>query len=99
VSRTVARGWLEEGGRYTSCNDFERHGIGCRCAAQRLARVNLGYPEGYRDPEYDGTPEGFAAVVLPARAAALLCSLNETYAGTLPEGVTFEWRAGGWLVR
>ena len=51
----------------------------------------FGYPEGYRDPEYDGTVAGFRDVVLPARVEALERSLNEALAGILPPGMRFEW--------
>ncbi len=51
----------------------------------------FGYPDDYQDPEYDGTTTGFRDIVLPARTAALERSLNEAYAGLLPEGVRFEW--------
>lgn len=54
----------------------------------------FGYPEDYRDPEYDGTPEGFRDVVLPARIEAVRRSLNEAFADLLPEGVRFEWTGG-----
>ena len=53
--------------------------------------ADFGYPPGYRDPEYDGTERGFAEVVLPARIEALTESLNDRYAGLLPDGCRFEW--------
>ena len=56
-----------------------------------LAGRNFGYPEDYRDPEYDGTVAGFRDVVLPARVKALEQSINETFADLLPEGCRFEW--------
>jgi hypothetical protein len=56
-----------------------------------LAGRNFGYPEDYRDPEYDGTVAGFRDVVLPARVKALERSLNETFADLLPDGMRFEW--------
>lgn len=51
----------------------------------------FGYPEGYRDPEWDGTAKDFGEKVLPARVAALERSLNEAFAGILPPGVKWEW--------
>jgi hypothetical protein len=51
----------------------------------------FGYPEGYRDPPFDGTEAGFRDVVLPARVEALERSLNEAFADLLPEGCRFEW--------
>jgi len=52
---------------------------------------SFGYPEDYRDPEYDGTPEGFRDVVVPARLKAIEQSLNDTFADLLPEGCRFEY--------
>jgi hypothetical protein len=49
------------------------------------------YPPGYRDPDWDGTEEGFRNVVLPARVKALTEGINERYAGVLPEGMRFEF--------
>ena len=54
----------------------------------------FGYPEDYRDPEYDGTVSGlawFRDIVIPARMEALERSLNEALADLLPEGLRFEW--------
>jgi hypothetical protein len=51
----------------------------------------FGYPDDYRDPEYDGTTAGFRDIVLPARRKALERSFNEAFAGLLPEGCRFEW--------
>ena len=56
---------------------------------------NFGYPEDYRDPEYDGTVAGFRDVVLPARVKALERSLNEAFADLLPEGAKWEWVTDG----
>jgi len=50
-----------------------------------------GYPGDYRDPDWDGTTAGFRDIMLPARVKALEQSLNEAFAGPLPEGVKFEW--------
>lgn len=47
-----------------------------------------GYPEGYQDPEWDGTERDFAATVLPARARAVAGMLS---AG-LPDGMRLEWQ-------
>jgi hypothetical protein len=58
-----------------------------------LAGRRFGYPEGYEDPEYDGTVAGFRDVVLPARVKALEGSLNDAFADLLPEGCRFEWTA------
>ena len=59
-----------------------------------LAGRNFGYPEDYRDPEYDGTVAGFRDVVLPARIKAIGRSLNDAFADLLPEGCRFEWAYG-----
>lgn len=56
-----------------------------------LAGRNFGYPEDYRDPDFDGTPEGFRDVVVPARLKAIERSLNEAFADLLPEGCRFEY--------
>jgi hypothetical protein len=56
-----------------------------------MGTVTTLYPDGYRDPEWDGTVEDFAAKVLPARAAAITQGLNERFADVLPEGCRFEW--------
>lgn len=58
-----------------------------------MSQRTFSYPDGYQDPEYDGTMAGFRDVVIPARAEALKQSLNETFADVLPDGVRFEWGA------
>lgn len=45
------------------------------------------YPDGYRDPPWDGTAEGFRDVVIPARIAAM----TEMLSRALPDGMRFEW--------
>jgi hypothetical protein len=55
-------------------------------AAHSQPAATAGYPAGYRDPPWDGTEAGYAAVVLPARAAAIEQALNECLAGQLPAG-------------
>jgi len=62
-----------------------------RRGTELLAGRTFGYPEDYRDPEYDGTVAGFRDVVLPARVKALEKSINEAFADLLPEGCRFEW--------
>jgi hypothetical protein len=49
------------------------------------------YPDGYRDPEWDGSEKEFREIVLPARIAALTEGINGRYADVLPEGWRFEW--------
>jgi len=49
------------------------------------------YPDGYRDPEWDGSEEQFRDIVVPARIAAIEQGISERFAGVLPEGVRFEW--------
>ena len=56
-----------------------------------FAGRTFGYPDDYRDPEYDGTVAGFRDVVLPARVKALERSLNEAFADLLPEGMKWKW--------
>jgi hypothetical protein len=51
----------------------------------------LPYPDGYRDPQWDGSAEQFAALELPARTAALEQSLNEAF--PLPARMRWEWGA------
>ena len=51
------------------------------------------YPDGYRDPPWDGTAEDFGEKVIPARTDALTESLNERFGDLLPDGVRFEWTA------
>lgn len=41
------------------------------------------YPPGYADPPFDGTPDGFRDVVLPARIAAI----EQTLSDLLPDGL------------
>ena len=62
-----------------------------RRMAELAARPNGGYPEDYRDPEYDGTVAGFGDVVIPARLEAIGRTLNEAFADLLPEGCRFEY--------
>jgi hypothetical protein len=49
------------------------------------------YPPGYRDPEWDGTEEGFREIVLPARIKAVTQELNRRC--PLPDGMRLEWEA------
>ena len=62
-----------------------------RRGAELLARPNGGYPEGYRDPPYDGTLEGFRDAVIPARLKAVERSLNGAFGDLLPEGCRFTY--------
>jgi hypothetical protein len=62
-----------------------------RRGAELLSRPNFGYPEDYRDPDYDGTPEGFRDAVILSRLKAVEQSLNEMFADLLPEGCRFEY--------
>ena len=55
--------------------------------------MTTGYPEGYRDPDWDGTEEDFASKVVPARMEAVAESLNDRLKNMLPDGVRFEWAA------
>ena len=48
------------------------------------------YPEGYRDPEWDGSEAQFREVVLPARSAAMLRTLNEHLQELMP-GTEMRW--------
>jgi hypothetical protein len=48
------------------------------------------YPDGYRDPEWDGSEKEFREIVLPARVAAITQGLNDRFADVLPEGMRFE---------
>ena len=50
------------------------------------------YPEGYQDPEWDGTVAGFRDKVLPARQAAISETLNALLAALVP-GLRWEWAA------
>jgi hypothetical protein len=54
-----------------------------------------GYPDGYQDPDWDGTVAGFRDVVLPARIAALGESLNSAFGDLLPGGCEFRWARDG----
>lgn len=51
-----------------------------------------GYPDGYRDPPWDGTEAGFAADVLPARIEAITQLLNEQIAAAGYPALRFEWK-------
>ena len=65
-----------------------------RAMAELRSLPNGGYPEGYRDPEYDGTMSGLAwfnDVVLPARAKAVEQVINGAFADLLPDDCHFEW--------
>ena len=50
------------------------------------------YPEGYRDPPWDGSEAQFRDIVLPARTEAIGRTLNESL--DLPEGVRFALEFG-----
>jgi hypothetical protein len=52
-----------------------------------------GYPEGYQDPEWDGTEAQFRDKVLPARQAAISETLNAGLAGMGFPGLRWEWTA------
>lgn len=45
------------------------------------------YPEGYRDPEYNGSLEEFRDKVIPARCEAISRVLSDL----LPDGWLFAW--------
>ena len=49
------------------------------------------YPEGYADPPFDGTIDGFRDVVIPARLKAIEQSLSHALADLLPDGQRLEW--------
>jgi hypothetical protein len=51
------------------------------------------YPEGYQDPEWDGSEAGFRDVVLPARKAALAETINGRLAGMGFPDMRWEWGA------
>jgi hypothetical protein len=40
----------------------------------------IGYPEGFRDPDFDGSVAGFGDVVIPARVDALCAEANRRLA-------------------
>lgn len=61
--------------------------------SEPLELPRFGYPDGYQDPEWDGTTAQFRDKVLPARIAALEQSLNDACVGILPEGMRWEWTA------
>ena len=54
--------------------------------------IRTAYPDGYRDPEWDGTFAGFRDVVIPARVKAITGKLNADLEP--PDGMRFEWVAG-----
>jgi len=50
-----------------------------------------GYPDGYRDPEWDGTPAQFRDIVMPARMEALKQSLDSELAALGFPQMRWEW--------
>ena len=55
--------------------------------------IKISYPDGYHDPEWDGTEAQFRDIVIPARIQAITGKLNADL--DLPDGLRFEWVAGG----
>ena len=54
-----------------------------------------GYPDGYADPPYDGTVEGWREVVLPARQAAIKVTFDAMLADMGFPDMHWEWAAPG----
>lgn len=61
----------------------------------RRRGLTVTYPDGYQDPPYDGTAQGFGETVIPARADALLTMLNEHLAGHGYADLRFEYAPPG----
>jgi hypothetical protein len=55
---------------------------------------DFGYPEGYRDPEWDGTLAQYRDIVLPARMDALKQSMDAVLADAGFPDLHFEWVTG-----
>jgi hypothetical protein len=73
------------------------HDPGCSKLCTRCQIANLGgtlYPDGYRDPEWDGSEAQFRDIVLPARLTAIAAEVNRRFADVLPEGARFKWVSG-----
>lgn len=57
--------------------------------------LSPGYPADYRDPEWDGSEQEFAEVVIPARVDALKQTLNDALAEAGFPDLRFEWETPG----